>query len=137
MGRTAVNVGTGNHEGAWSWAPERAGGSASTRCVVPFQELNARLDEYLAREGWRPEEVRRSWMTGLIFGRDPAEARRKRAGRPEEALRARGIRIGIPAALQEQAERLGEAGIQRGMLRWLEPDDPEGPERLARALLGE
>jgi hypothetical protein len=30
-----------------------------------------------------------------------------------------------------------EAGIQRGMLRWLEPDDPEGPERLARAFLGE
>ena len=94
MGRTAVNAGAGNHEGAWSWTSERAGGSANTRCVVPFQELNARLDEYLVWEGWRPEEVRRSWMIGLIFGRDPAEARRKRAGRPEEALRFRNKRSG-------------------------------------------
>jgi hypothetical protein len=117
VGRTAVNAGAGNHEGAWSWTSERAGGSANTRCVVPFQELNVRLDEYLVWEGWRPEEVRRSWMIGLIFGRDPAEARRKRAGRPEEALRARGIRIGTPAALQEQAERLGEAGVYRVMLQ--------------------
>ena len=106
--------------------------------LVPLErlrELNARLDEYLAREGRRPEEVRRSLMTGLIFGRDPAEVRRKLVGRPEEALRAWGILIGTPSALREQVERLGEAGVQRVMLQWLELDDLGGLERLARALL--
>ncbi|WP_448591842.1 TIGR03560 family F420-dependent LLM class oxidoreductase [Thermoflexus hugenholtzii] len=106
--------------------------------LVPLErlrELNARLDEYLAREGRRPEEVRRSLMTGLIFGRDSAEVQRKLAGRSEEALRAWGILIGTPSALREQVERLGEAGVYRVMLQWLELDDLDGLERLARALL--
>ncbi|SNB70421.1 hypothetical protein SAMN02746019_00012270 [Thermoflexus hugenholtzii JAD2] len=132
----AVNVGAGNHEGAWSWASE-AGRRVREHemCGALPGAQRAPGCEYLAREGWRPEEVRRSEMTGLIFGRDPAEVRRKLVGRPEEALRAWGILIGTPSALREQVERLGEAGVQRVMLQWLELDDLGGLERLARALL--
>ena len=132
----AVNVGAGNHEGAWSWASE-AGRRVREHemCGALPGAQRAPGCEYLAREGWRPEEVRRSEMTGLIFGRDPAEVRRKRAGRPEEALRARGIRIGNPRCASGTSGAAGGGRIQRGMLRWFEPDDPEGPERLACALL--
>ncbi len=100
-----------------------------------FRALNARLNEYLAREGRSPEQVRRSLMTGLVFGRDTAEVRRKLAGRSEEALRARGILIGTPSEIRDQIERLGEAGVERLMLQWLDLDDLEGLEHLARAVL--
>jgi hypothetical protein len=73
-------------------------------------------------------------MTGLIFGCDPTETQRKPARRSKEALRAGGIRIGTPSGHREPIEGPGEARIQRVALQWLELDDLEGPERLARAL---
>lgn len=74
-------------------------------------------------------------MTGLVFGRDAAEVRRRLGGRSEEALRARGILIGTPSEIRDQIERLGEAGVERLMLQWLDLDDLEGLEHLARAVL--
>lgn len=38
-----------------------------------FEESNGRLDRLLEREGRRPEEVRRSLMTRVVFGRDEDE----------------------------------------------------------------
>jgi len=97
--------------------------------------LNMQLNEYLAREGRPPEQVRRSLMTGLVFGRDPEEVRRKRSGRSEDALRARGVLVGTPSEIREQIENLGEAGVERLMIQWLDLDDLEGLEHLARAVL--
>lgn len=100
-----------------------------------FQRLTAQLNEYLAQEGRPPEQVRRSLMTRLVFGRDPAEVRRKLSGRSEEALRAQGVLIGTPSEIREQIERLGEAGVERLMLQWPDLDDLDGLEHLARAVL--
>lgn len=100
-----------------------------------FAERNARLNELLEKQGRRPEEVRRSLMTGLLFGRDEAELRRKLEGRPPaEELRARGLIVGTPEQVQEQVAALGEAGVQRLMLQWLDLDDLEGLAALAEAL---
>lgn len=100
-----------------------------------FRMLNMQLNEYLAQEGRPPEQVRRSLMTGLVFGRDPEEVRRKRSGRSEDALRARGVLVGTPSEIREQIENLGEAGVERLMIQWLDLDDLEGLEHLARAVL--
>ncbi len=101
-----------------------------------FATLNAQLDDLLVKVGRRPEEVRRSMMTGLIFGRDEAELARKLEGRPPiEELRARGVLVGTPKEVREQVALLGEAGVQRLMVQWLDLDDLEGLHVLAEALL--
>ncbi|GAP63775.1 hypothetical protein ARMA_2198 [Ardenticatena maritima] len=99
-------------------------------------ELNARLDELLRAEGRRPSDVRRSLMTGLIFGRDATELARKLEGRPPaDELRARGLIVGMPSEVREQIAALDTVGVQRVMLQWLGLDDVDGLAALAEALL--
>lgn len=101
-----------------------------------FRRRNAQLDALLEAAGRDPSTVRRSMMTGLVFGRDEAELRRRLAGRPPaEDLRARGVLVGTSAQVREQAEALAAAGVQRLMLQWLDLDDVEGLAALAEALL--
>lgn len=100
-----------------------------------FAALNRRLDELLARRGRRPADVRRSLMTGLVFGRTPAEVEQRLRGRSRDALRERGVLMGGPSEIAEQLAPLAAAGVQRVMLQWLELDDLDGLEALAKAVL--
>jgi len=105
-----------------------------------FRRLNARLDTLLRSIGRDPASVRRSLMTGLVFGRTPQEAEeqalRRTGGRQDAAaLRTRGLLVGDPAALQEQLHTLQAAGVQRLMLQWLDLDDLHGLQALAQAVL--
>jgi len=99
-----------------------------------FAELNGRLDGLLERRGRRPTEVRRSLMTGLVFGRDDAEVQGNLRGQSEEALRERGVIIGTAAAVTDALGQLADAGVQRVMLQWLELDNLDGLEALAGAV---
>ncbi len=101
-----------------------------------FAERSARLDGLLLKMGRRPDEVRRSLMTGLIFARNDVELRRKLEGRPPaEDLRARGLIVGTPEQVRDQVAALGEAGVQRLMLQWLDLDDLEGLAALAETVV--
>ncbi len=100
-----------------------------------FVELSNRLDALLARHGRRPADVRRSLMTGIVFGRDDAEVRRSLRGRSEETLRERGVIVGTPGAFADALGRLAQSGVQRVMLQWLDLDDLEGLEALARVVI--
>jgi F420-dependent oxidoreductase-like protein len=100
-----------------------------------FAELSARLDELLRAAGRSPERVRRTLMTRVIFGRTDAEVSRKLGGEPREQLRARGLIVGTPPEIVEQLGSLAEAGVQRVMLQWLEVDDIDSLETLARTIL--
>ena len=100
-----------------------------------FIELNARLDELLAAEGRAPGDVRRSLMTGLVFGRDDAELQIKLRGRDTAQLKERGLVVGTPDEVKSQLRNLAEAGVQRVMLQWLDLDDLAGLEALARSVL--
>ena len=100
-----------------------------------FAELNRRLDTLLAKRGRRPVDVHRSLMTGLVFGRDDAEVERNLRGRSPDALRARGVIIGQAADVQRQLKEFAEAGVQRIMLQWLDLDNLDALEALARAVL--
>ena len=102
--------------------------------------LNARLDELLAQHGRQPGEVRRSLMTGCVFGRDDGEVQRKveartRGQRSADELRQRGLVVGTAGQVVEQCHRLAEAGAQRLMLQWLDLDDLDGLEALAKEVL--
>lgn len=105
-----------------------------------FAELNGYLDGLIADAGRRPQQVERSLMTGLVFGKDRAavEERLKQYGRgglKAEDLRARGIVVGTPEQVLEQVHAFAEAGVQRLMLQWLDLDDLEGLELLAKMVL--
>jgi F420-dependent oxidoreductase-like protein len=107
------------------------------RSAAQFAELNARLNELLQENGREPGDVRRSLMTGVVFGRNQAEVQHKAAARKRtaEELRERGLVVGIPAEIVDQLNRLAEAGVQRVMLQWLDLDDLAGLEAMARGVL--
>jgi len=107
-----------------------------------FRALNAELDELIASQGRDPAEVRRSMMTGIEFGRDKAEVKRKVKERtkgrlnPKE-LHARGLLVGTAGEIVDQLGELAEAGLQRVMLQWLNLDDLDGLEALATGVLSQ
>jgi F420-dependent oxidoreductase-like protein len=103
--------------------------------VARWVELNARLDDLMRANGREPQSVRRSLMTGVVFGRDQAELERKLRGRDATELMGRGLVVGTPTEVKQQLRRLAEAGLQRVMLQWLDLDDLDGLAAFARAML--
>ena len=105
--------------------------------ATKFRELDAQLDELLTEVGREPAEVRRSLMTGIVFGRNQVELDRKVTARGSTVaeLRRHGLVAGTPAEVVNQLEQFSQAGVQRIMLQWLELDDLAGLEALARAVL--
>lgn len=102
-----------------------------------FKELNTNLDRILEKEDRDPKSVRRSMMTGCIFGATDAELQRKidSRGKSLTQLHEHGIVAGSPSAVKEQLQELESSGVQRVMLQWLDLDDLAGLEALAKAVL--
>jgi alkanesulfonate monooxygenase SsuD/methylene tetrahydromethanopterin reductase-like flavin-dependent oxidoreductase (luciferase family) len=102
-----------------------------------FAQKNSLLDELLASAERNPELVRRSMMTGCVFGRNHAALKEKIAARKRSLgeLHQRGIVAGDANQVKEQIKALEEVGLQRVMLQWLDLDDLEGLEALAKAVL--
>ena len=107
-----------------------------------FSELNNCLDELLVQENRQPQEVRRSMMTGCIFGSNEADVKHKVAARTQGKrqvgeLRKRGLVVGTTSEVVDQLGYLAEAGVQRVMLQWLDLDDVEGLQNMARGVLAQ
>ena len=102
-----------------------------------FAERSELLDEMLVANGRQPSEVRRSLMTGLVFGKDQADLDAKLGQRTLSAdeLRERGLVVGTGNELVAQLEAFAEAGVQRIMLQWIDLDDMAGLEKLGTAVL--
>ena len=100
-----------------------------------YAELNSLLDDLLRAEGREPSTVRRSLMTGIVFGRTDAEVAEKLAGRNRDELRGRGLLVGTADEIADQVAELDAAGVQRLMLQWLDLDDIGGLEILAGKLI--
>ncbi|MDR5682677.1 MAG: LLM class F420-dependent oxidoreductase [Armatimonadota bacterium] len=111
--------------------------NATFQTPAGFAELSARLDALLVRNGRPPHAVRRSMMTGLLFGRSRSEIEQRASarGRTVEELRARGVLVGGPSEIRDQLQALGGVGVQRVMLQWLDLDDAAGLEALARTVV--
>ena len=102
-----------------------------------FTDRNMRLNEMLNAAGRKPESVRRSMMTGCVFGRDNAALKEKIAARGKslEQLQQDGVVAGNIDQVKKQLRELDEAGLQRIMLQWLDLDDLESLEVLAQGVL--
>jgi F420-dependent oxidoreductase-like protein len=105
-----------------------------------FGELNQRLDELLQEEDREPGEVRRSLMTGCIYGESGEEVAAKVKQRANgkytaDELRDRGLIVGTAEQIVKQLEGYAEAGADRVMLQWLDLDDMDGLQSLAEGVL--
>lgn len=102
------------------------------------RRLNHVLDGMLEEGSRKPSDVRRSLMTGCVFGRSDAESRERSKlygdTTPEE-LREDGFIVGTDAQISEQLSNLADIGLDRVMLQWLDLDDLDGLEALAKAVL--
>ena len=102
------------------------------------RRLNRILDGMLEEGGRNPGDVRRSLMTGCVFGKTDAQVREgcKLYGdnTPKE-LREEGNVVGTGAQVAEQLSNLAEIGLDRVMLQWLDLDNLDGLEALAKAVL--
>jgi F420-dependent oxidoreductase-like protein len=102
-----------------------------------FANMNMKLNDMLGVAGRKPESVRRSMMTGCVFGKDDATLNEKitARGRSFEQLQQDGVVVGSLDQVKKQLRELDEAGLQRIMLQWLDLDDLESLEVLAKGVL--
>lgn len=104
-----------------------------------MRERNARFDELVIDAGRKPDDVTRSMMTPIVFGRDDDEVERvleeQRGGTGADELREQGAIVGTEAAVLDHLTRLDEAGLDRVMLQWLALDEVDRLEAFADAVL--
>ena len=102
--------------------------------------LNAQLDALIMEEGRQPADVRRSLMTGCVFGKDKRALAQKVRDRtkgklsPKE-LAQRGLVVGTAPQIVDQLGEIAASGTQRVMLQWLDLDDLDGLEAMAQGIL--
>ena len=104
------------------------------------ETLNTHLDALLRAAGRQPADVKRSLMTGCVFGRDVQEVERKviertSGKRTVEQLRTHGVVVGTTDDFIAQLTEYSRAGVQRIMLQWLDLDDIDGLEAIAEKIL--
>lgn len=100
-------------------------------------QLNERLDGLLAAEGRAPDDVRRTMMVGVFFGRDDAELQAilDRRGQSAEELRGNGALVGTSGMIRDQLGELADLGLDGVMLQWLDIDDFDRLEAVAKGVL--
>ena len=106
--------------------------------VDGFRERSALLDELLRQEGRQPQDVKRTVMTRVIFGKNEAELMARLTGEDADELRAAGRIVGTAEQIPAQIEALAAAGVEGVMLQWIDDlDDVEGIAALGRAATGQ
>lgn len=103
-----------------------------------YKERAALLDDLLRQNGREPGDVKRSLMTQVIYGKDDTALQNKlaiRGGKPADELIAHGLIVGTAAAITDQIGKWVEASVERFMLQWIDQDDIDGLEQIARDVL--
>lgn len=103
-----------------------------------YRELNAHLNDLLAERGRKPGEVKRSLMTRVLIAKDDAALNDllRSKGKTLDEVRSSGRAIvGTPSMVIDQIGTFVDAGVERFMLQWLELDDIDRIEMMAREVL--
>lgn len=108
--------------------------------IPEYKERSILLDEYLRKEGRAESDVRRSLMTGCVFGfnqRDLNHKVEERTGakRKPSQLFEKDLIVGTANQIVQKLGDWSEAGIKRVMLQWLDLHDFQGLEGLASQVL--
>jgi len=110
-----------------------------------YRAKRARLEEHCRAVGRDPNAIHRSWMGGILIGRDHNEVAEKGrwfhsflslGGVPPEAvpaaLRQRNWLVGTPDEVATQLGAWAAVGIERVMFQWYQLDDLDGLSLVAR-----
>jgi alkanesulfonate monooxygenase SsuD/methylene tetrahydromethanopterin reductase-like flavin-dependent oxidoreductase (luciferase family) len=102
-----------------------------------FKERCDLLDGYLEAEGRNPEDLKRSLMMRVIYGKDDVRVNEQLAHikSTKAELIERGIVVGTGSEVLEQLGQWQEAGCERIMLQWLDLGDLAGIELMAKEVL--
>ena len=110
-----------------------------------YKVKRAKLEEHCRAVGRDPHQIHRSWMGGILIGRDPNEVAEKGrwmqsflsalSGVPPDAapneLRRRSWIVGTPDQVASQLQAWSALGIERVMFQWYNLDDLDGLGLLA------
>ena len=110
-----------------------------------YRNKRTRLEQHCRQVGRGVDQIRRSWMGGIVIGQNDAEVRERAAwfhgflpsvGRlPLDQvvaeLRRRHWLVGTPEQIDSQLREWTAAGVQRMMLQWYNLDDLDGLTLLA------
>ena len=111
-----------------------------------YRAKRARLEEHCRAVGRDPNTIHRSWMGGILIGRDRSEVLEKgrwfhsflgplaggSPGAVPEVLRQRHWLVGTPDEVAGQVDAWSAVGVERVMLQWYNLDDLDGLSLLAR-----
>jgi alkanesulfonate monooxygenase SsuD/methylene tetrahydromethanopterin reductase-like flavin-dependent oxidoreductase (luciferase family) len=102
-----------------------------------YAELSKHLDRLLLAEGREPDKVRRSLMSGCIFGTDADDLQRRLSEykRTAAELYEQGVAAGTATQIVDQLGAWQAAGVQRIMLQWMDLDELDGLEAFAVQVL--
>ena len=82
--------------------------------------LNEILDQRIQEQGRHPNEVRRSLMTNLNYGKSESELIKKLNGRNPTELKHKGIITGSTSQVIDQLHQYNELGLNEIMLQWID-----------------
>ncbi len=101
-----------------------------------YRERNQLLDELLGQFQRAPGDVKRSVMTDIRYATDDADLARITEGKSLEDLRRNNVTIvGTASMVIDQIGAYVDAGAERLMLQWMDLDDIDRIEALARDVL--
>jgi F420-dependent oxidoreductase-like protein len=102
-----------------------------------FRERNTLLDDLMRQHGRDPQSIRRSLMHGCYLFRTEAEmaAWMSESGTSADRMKERGVIHGTTDMIADQIAAFVEAGVERFMLQWLDQDDLDGLELIAKDVL--
>lgn len=102
-----------------------------------FKERNEQLAELLEQNGRPVDDIKRSIMTQVVYDPDEAKLKSRLNERDTtaEELIERGLIVGTGPQVVEQIGTWAEAGAERFMLQWLDLDNIDGLESLAKDVL--
>lgn len=104
-----------------------------------FAERRAYLDTLLKQQGRSPDSMRRSVMVSTVFAPDrkTLQDRLEARGASLDVMQSKGVVAGTPDIWIDRLRAYREAGVDRIMLQWLDLDDLQGIETVAREVLPE
>ncbi len=110
-----------------------------------YRAKRARLEEHCRSVGRDPQQIRRSWMGGLMIARDARGLDERArwfkaflpvladvpAGKVQHELMAKSWVVGTPDEVAAQLRGWSQVGVERVMFQYYDLDDMDGLARLA------
>ncbi len=102
-----------------------------------YKERKALLAGYLEEQGRPVDDIKYSMMTRVIYAptQEKLNALLSDQEQDADALRERGVIVGTGQEVVDQLSALVEAGLERFMLQWMDLDDIDRMESMAKDVL--